>query len=89
MTRKTGTTRRKDDLNGQLALMLSEALLHVLVEKRVITTEIALEAVDTVADLIRERPQRGARTKGLWPSHGSREAMAIIETMRASFAAKS
>jgi hypothetical protein len=42
------------DLQGRVALMLCESILHVMVEERVITKEKVLEAIDTVAELTRE-----------------------------------
>ena len=90
MARKIGTTAPKDDLHCQLAVMLSEALLHVLVEKRVITKKSAIEAIDTVAELMREIAERGRRTTGARRRGGSaQEAIAVIEAIRASFAVKS
>lgn len=88
MPRKIGTTAPYDDLRGQLALMLCEALLHVLVEKRVINKKNALDAIDTVAELAHELTERGALAHA--PRRGSRrEAIALIEAMRLSFATKS
>lgn len=69
--------------------MLCEALLHVLVEKRAITKRAALEAIDTVAELTHERIERGPQQKGKRHDRSVQEAMAIIEAMRRSFAAKS
>lgn len=89
MAHKIGITAPKGDLQGQLALMLCEALLHVLVEKRAITKRAALEAIDTVAELTRERTERGTGRKGLRRGRDGQEALAIIEAMRRSFAAKS
>lgn len=80
---------------GHLALMLSEAILHVLVERKVIKRSDALEAIDSVAELVAElddapadppaKPARGHRRA----TAAAREAAGIIEEMRASFAAKS
>jgi hypothetical protein len=46
--------RRTPDLQGQIALMLSESILHVLVEQGVITKAAAIEAIETVGDATRE-----------------------------------
>ena len=92
MARKIGTTAPKNDLHGLLALMLCEALLHVLVERRVITKKSALEAIDTVAEVTREIAERGKRpapVRARRGSGGAKEALAVIEGMRASFDAKS
>lgn len=69
--------------------MLCEALLHVLVERQLIARQDALEAIDTVAELVAELaapPKRkaGARRRG----DQLAEAPAIIEAMRASFSVK-
>ena len=42
------------DQQGAVALMLCESILHVLVEENVITKEMALDAINTVADLTRD-----------------------------------
>jgi hypothetical protein len=83
------------DAHGQVALMLCEALLHVLVERGVITKSYAMEAIGTVEELVREerdapthtRAPKRARAAG----RGAKQAKPadIIESIRASFSAKS
>ena len=70
------------DRHGQVALMLCESLLHLLVEQRVITRETATEAIEGVAELTRE--MTSARTRRM--SRGS--AVELIDRIRESFAAK-
>lgn len=43
--------RLDPDPHGQAALLLIEALLHVLIEANVLTTELALSAVETALDV--------------------------------------
>ena len=66
--------------------MLCEALLHVLVEKGVISRQEALEAINGVAELAREldeRRTRPAKTPPVGPA-----AMTLVQTIAESFAAK-
>jgi hypothetical protein len=86
MARKIGTTASEDDPDGRLALLLCESLLHVLVEKRVISKATALDAIDTVAELTSEHIERRKRQKGA--GRDRRAATAIVQTMRASFEVK-
>ena len=71
-----------DYAHGQAALMLCESLLHLLVEEGVITKTKAIEAIDGVAELARESTKLDGRRAKL--SH----AMALVETIADSFAAK-
>jgi hypothetical protein len=70
------------DPHGQVALMLCESLLHILVEQHVITREKAIEALDGVAELTREMAQDGTQRM---PSSSPVE---LIERIGQSFAAK-
>ncbi len=70
------------DPHGQVALMLCESLLHVLVEESVLPREKAIEVIDTVADLVRNPAETRARG-----GHASSPA-ALIERIAATFAAK-
>lgn len=90
VTAKEGT-RPSPDPHGQVALMLCESLLHVLVEERILTKEKALDAIETVAELTREMAETGknAATSARWQRDQARAAMALIESIGASFAAKS
>jgi hypothetical protein len=65
----------RSDRHGEIALMLCESLLHVLVEEGVLPKEKALEAIVTVAELVREMGETGA-------------AVNIIEDIARSFTAK-
>jgi hypothetical protein len=71
-----------DHLHDGLALMLCEALLHVLVEQRIISKQRAMEAIETVAELTRETAALGKSTG----SATDRRRSAVLETMQASFA---
>jgi hypothetical protein len=70
------------DPHGQVALMLCESLLHVLVEQHVITRETAIEAIEGVAELTRET--MGPRTRRMPGS----SPVALIDSIRGSFVAK-
>jgi hypothetical protein len=43
------------DPDGQVSLMLCESILHLLVEERVISKERALDAINGVVELAREK----------------------------------
>jgi hypothetical protein len=73
---------RAPDPHGQVALMLCESLLHILVEQHVITREKAIEALDGLAELTREMAQDGT---GRMPSSSPIE---LIERIGQSFASK-
>ena len=68
--------------DGEVSLMLCESILHLLVEEGVISKEKALESIDAVAELVREREEAGKR-----PS-ASRSAVRLIEAIEQSFALK-
>jgi hypothetical protein len=95
---RTSTRVVEPDPQGQVALLLCEALLHVLVERGVITKSYAMEAIGTVEELVREEPaatprprapRRSARRSA--PRRSARRALPadLIEAIRASFSAKS
>jgi hypothetical protein len=70
------------DPHGQVALMLCESLLHVLVEEAILTREKALEAIGGVAELMQD-------TAGDQPSNWEPSSPAqLIERIAATFAAK-
>jgi hypothetical protein len=70
------------DPHGQVALLLCESLLHVLVEQRVISREAALSAIESVHELTEESVEATAA------EIGSVSLTALIERIVASFAAK-
>ena len=72
----------KPDPHGQVALLLCESLLHVLVEQRVISREAALSAIESVHELTEESIE--ATASGI----GSVSPTALIKRIIASFAAK-
>ena len=90
MARKAATVQAGDDPQGHLALLLSESLLHILVERRVIRVADALELIESVAELVEDSGGRRRRTRG-GQRRGTRkrDAAGILQEMRASFAAKS
>jgi hypothetical protein len=70
------------DPHGQVALMLCESLLHILVEESVIKKQKALEAINTVVELTREAAEEGD------PDVMVGEAMKLAIRIAESFAAK-
>lgn len=44
----------RPDPNAQIALMLCESLMHVLVEERVLSRHKVIDAIQTVAEVARE-----------------------------------
>ena len=56
------------DPHGRVALMLCEALVHALVEERVLTKGKALSVIETVVDLRREIAETD--TSRHWPNRG-------------------
>jgi hypothetical protein len=70
------------DTQGQVALLLWESLLHVLVEQRVISREAVLTAIESVLELTQEIAEANTREiAGVSPT-------ALIESIAATFAAK-
>ena len=72
----------KPDPHGQVALLLCESLLHVLVEQRVISREAALSAIESVHELTEENAEATAA------EIGNVSPTALIKRIVASFAAK-
>jgi hypothetical protein len=70
------------DPEGHVSLMLCESILHLLVEERVITKEMALEAINGIVELLQESDEisqcRSSR----------RSAVQHIEAIARSFALK-
>ena len=72
----------KPDPHGQVALLLCESLLHVLVEQRVISREAALSAIESVHELTEESVEATAvEICDVSPT-------SLIERISVSFAAK-
>lgn len=76
-----------DDPQGEVALLLCESLLHVLVEEGLIPKERALEALEGIAEVAEEMHARGRRSARSQPA--SEAAMLLIQRIADSFAAKS
>jgi hypothetical protein len=70
------------DPHGKVALLLCESLLHVLIEQRVISREVALSAIESVIELTEEGAEATSREIGC-PSPTT-----LIERIAATLAAK-
>jgi hypothetical protein len=71
-----------DPHHGQVALILCESLLHVLVEEGVIKKEKAIEAIDTVIEVTRDLAERGD------PATTHNAAVSLAETTAQSLRVK-
>ena len=71
------------DPHGRVALMLCESLLHVLVERGMLTKANAIEAIDTVADLTQEMAEDVGP-----PAAANHFAVKLVEAIAQSFAIK-
>lgn len=85
MARKVGTTAAARIEHGEVALMLCEAILHVLVERGVLTKDDVIEVLDGVSGIVTELAEQPPAARG-----GSRaiESRKVIEAVRASFEVK-
>jgi hypothetical protein len=70
------------DPEGAVGFMLSESILHLLVEQGVIPKEKALEAIKGVLELVLEKDETSEH------SVRERSAVALVETIAKSFALK-
>jgi hypothetical protein len=70
------------DGHGDVALMLCESLLHLLVEEGVLPKEKVLETIAGVVELARERAEIGKSAEA------SGSALELIDRMAQSFAVK-
>jgi hypothetical protein len=71
-----------DDDAGELAVLLCDSIFHVLVEQKLIPKEVAVAAVEGVAELAREIAMTGEH-----PVAGH-SAVGVTETMAHSLALK-
>ena len=69
------------DPQGQVALMLCESLLHVLVDRGFITKDTGMEAIETVRDVTREMVNDE-------PTPANRMAAELVAEILQSFHAK-
>ena len=69
------------DPQGQVALMLCESLLHVLVDRGFITKDTGMEAIETVRDVTREMVNDE-------PTSANRMAAELVAEILQSFHAK-
>ena len=70
------------DPDGQVSLMLCESILHIIVEEGVISKERALDAINGVVELAREKDGIGQHRSA------SHSATQLIEAIAQSFAHK-
>jgi len=70
------------DTQGRVALMLCESILHVLVEEGVLSKAKAIEAIETVAELLREVAEVGP------PDVANHVASQFVKAIADSFAVK-
>ena len=70
------------DPDGQVSLMLCESILHLLVEERVISKERALDAINGVVELAREKNGTGEHRST------SHSATQLIDAIAQTFALK-
>lgn len=66
-----------------IALMLCESLIHLLVEEGVIAKHKAIEAIEGVAELASEMAANGSASP-----HRKRNAVAVVETIAESLRLK-
>jgi hypothetical protein len=81
------------DPHGQVALMLCESLMHLLVESGLIANDKALEAIAGLAELTREIAERNktsddARSPARARRGGSPSAEDLVQELLQSFTAK-
>jgi hypothetical protein len=77
--RSSTTLLEEPDPHGRVAMMLCESLLHVLVEQGVLPRQIALEAIDGVAELIEEAADSNMQAANI------RAAAVMVDSIRQSF----
>jgi hypothetical protein len=70
------------DPDGQVSLMLCESILHILVEEGVISKDRALDAINGVVELAREKNGIGEHRST------SHSATQLIEAIAQTFALK-
>ena len=70
-----------EDSQGPVALMLCESILHLLVERGVITKATAIEAIETVGDATREMANDA-------PTIANRAAADLVTAILKSFELK-
>ena len=70
------------DPQGRVALMLCESILHVLVEEGILSKTKAIEAIETVAELLREVAEVGP------PDVTNHVAAQLVKAIADSFAVK-
>jgi len=84
MARKVGTEAARLE-HGEVALMLCEAMLHVLVERGLLTKDDVIEMLDGVSGILAEITEQPPAAR---PGFGAIESRKIIEAVRATFEVK-
>lgn len=74
--------RLEPDAQGQAALLLTESLIHTLVDKRVLTAADAVSTVESAAEVKVEVADEAGESKGRM-----RESLAFLSRMAGSFGA--
>jgi hypothetical protein len=77
-------TKTPPDLHGRVALMLHESLLHVLMEKNILSKDDVLDAIGTVAELMNEERDSHNRSEAA----RAEAATTIIATLLRTFTVK-
>lgn len=73
---------------GSLALILCEAILHVLLERRILDKDKAIEAIDSAAEIVAEFASADiGNTRRMRESLTIEECSAILNSMRLTFQA--
>ena len=70
------------DPQGRVALTLCESILHVLIEEGILTKTKAVEAIETVVELMREIAEAGP------PDTANQAAIVLVKAIAGSFALK-
>ena len=70
------------DPHGQVAMMLCESVLHVLIEQGVLSRQKAIEAIEGIAELLDEAAERE------FQAVNARAAAVLVDTIRESFMRK-
>lgn len=78
---RAAATRIEPDAHGQAALLLSESMLHMLVERRVLTAQEAVAVVRTAAEVKAEVAAEAGESKGRMQA-----SLDLLERIASSFA---
>jgi hypothetical protein len=73
---------QEPDPHGQVAMMLCESLLHLLVEQGGLSRQKVIETIDGIAELLDEAAE------GDFQAVNARAAAVLVDTIRESFIRK-